>query len=408
MARLSGGSEWALVLSPEPPFPIAGGGAMRSASLCRFLAERYRLHLVTFTTSAGTENTLPADLADRLHCVRLPSHGKSLAARAIRNTSRLLRGALPLSDRFSNAQARQQVAGAIAGRQYRLALVEHFWCACYEQMLRPQAAYVMMDMHNIESALHARCAETDGWPARWAHRAFAGMARAQEQQMLPRFDLVLAASEPDQERIRQLAPGARVTVYPNAIPLCFPAAVEEEHCIAFSGNLEYHPNVAAVRFFAGQVWPVLREQDPSLRWRLIGKNEWAVRRWTAADPRIETTGAVEDAVAELARVRVVVVPLLAGSGTRIKILEAWPAGRAVVSTRVGAEGLPALDGGNLLLADSADEIRDAVLGLLRDPDRRRRLGCAGRRLVEEQLCWPVVWRRLEQDLAAHWAERTAP
>ncbi len=176
--------------------------------------------------------------------------------------------------------------------------------------------------------------------------------------------------------------------------------------MAFSGNLEYHPNVAAVRFFATRIWPSLRERDPALRWRLIGRNEAAVARWTSADPRIETTGAVQDALAELARARVVVVPLLAGSGTRIKILEAWAAGRAVVSTRVGAEGLPVKHGENLLLADSASAILDAILVLLQDEALRRRLGAAGRRLVEEQFCWPAAWQRLDPCLGVELGKPT--
>ena len=253
-------------------------------------------------------------------------------------------------------------------------------------------------MVDIESALHERCAATEGWPRRWAHGLFAGFARRSEQRLLPQFDLVLATSDADRNRIQQLAPRARVTVYPNAVPLRFPSPVEEEHCIAFSGNLEYHPNVAAVRFFARQVWPALRRQDPALRWLLIGRNQWAVARWTAGDPRIEATGPVEDPLAELARARLVVAPLLAGSGTRVKILEAWAASRAVVSTRVGAEGLPAIDGENLLLADSPEEILRAVWKLLEDEALRRRLGSAGRRVVEQQLCWPVVWQNLEQNL----------
>lgn len=405
MSKLSGGSdgarsEWALVLSPEPPYPMAGGGAVRTASICGFLASRYRLHLVTFAAEAGrgSGDRFPADGAEQLDWICLPPHRKGAAARAVRNTWRLLRGVLPLSDRFCGRRSREQVARAIHGRRYRLAVIEHFWCAAYGELLGRQAARVVMDMHNIESALHARCAAGDDWPARWAHRAFAGIASRAERQLLPQFDLVLAASETDRQRLCELAPGVRAAVYPNAIPLRFPPEAEEEHCVAFSGNLEYHPNAAAVRYFAREVWPALRRRDPQLRWRLIGKNAWAVERWTSGDPRIEVTGAVEDALAELARARVVVAPLLAGSGTRIKILEAWAAGRAVVSTRLGAEGLPAVDGENLVLADSPAEILQAILALLGDAERRRRLGSAGRRIVEQQLCWPVVWQSLEQSL----------
>lgn len=400
MSTLSGGSEWALLLAPEPPYPITGGGAMRTASLLHFLASRYRVHVVTFTVGDGPdpEAPLPANTAEQCDWIHLPHHRKTLAARVARNTLRLCRGVLPLSDRFSDRRSRRQVAQAIAGRRYALAVLEHFWCAAFLEMLRPRADFLVIDMANVESALHAHCARTEQWPARWAHRAFARIATQAEKDLLPQFDLVLATSQADQQKIRELAPRARVAVYANAIPLRFTDSIAEEHCVAFSGNLEYHPNVAAVRFFARRVWPELRERDPHLRWRLIGRNEWAVRDEINGDPRIETTGAVEDPLRELARARLVVVPVLAGSGTRVKILEAWAAGRAVVSTRLGAEGLPARDGDNLLLADTPDEILQAVLALLRDDNLRHRLGQAGRRIIERDLCWPAVWDKLEQTL----------
>jgi glycosyltransferase involved in cell wall biosynthesis len=381
---------------------VAGGGAIRTASLCRFLADRYRLHLVTF----GSPRGVPQELAERADWVELPHHGKSLPARVARNASRLWRGVLPLSERFSEAPCRQQVARLIEGRRYRLAVIEHFWCAGYRDLFSRCAGQVVLDMHNIESELHERCAATEAWPARWAHLRFQRLARQAERRLLPDFDLVLAASERDRRKLQDLAPGVRTAVYPNAIPARFPDPAPEEHCIAFSGNLEYHPNTSAVRYFATRVWPELRAREPGLRWRLIGKNETAVSRWVNGDERIETTGPVDDALAELARVRVIVVPLLAGSGTRIKILEAWAAGRAVVSTRVGAEGLPAVNGENLLLADSPAEMVQAVLGLLRDEPLRRRLGQAGRRLVEEQFCWPAAWRNLERWLGVELGKPT--
>ncbi|MBI3664969.1 MAG: glycosyltransferase [Acidobacteria bacterium] len=401
MSKLSGGSEWALLLAPEPPYPPAGGGAIRTASILHFLASRFRVHLVTFTVGDGSPpgTGLPAGLVAQLDWVRLPVHSRSVFARALRNAGRLLRGVLPLSDRFCGPEGREQVARAVSGRSYELAVVEHFWCASYGETLRRHAGFVVLDMHNIESALHARCARAETGPVRWMHAAFAGRALEQERKWAPRFDLVLTASEADRRLLEGIAPQARTVVYPNAVPLRLPGEGEEEHCIAFSGNLEYHPNRSAVRYFSREVWPRLRRRDARLRWRLIGRNEWAVRRWTAGDPSIETTGPVEDSLAELARVKVVVAPLLAGSGTRVKILEAWAAGRAVVSTRLGAEGLPAADEENLLLADSPAEMEQAVWRLLGDAELRRRLGQAGRRVVEQQLSWPAVWRGLEQNLA---------
>jgi glycosyltransferase involved in cell wall biosynthesis len=165
--------------------------------------------------------------------------------------------------------------------------------------------------------------------------------------------------------------------------------------IVFSGNLEYHPNRLAVRYFRDQVWPLVHRRWPGLKWRLIGKNPDAIRDLTEGDPNIELQGPVIDAVAELARARVAVVPIQAGSGTRLKILEAWAAGVPVVSTQIGAEGLEAIDGNHILIADSAATMVDAISKLLASPELRRRVGQAGRMLLEQEFTWESAWSRLD-------------
>ena len=159
--------------------------------------------------------------------------------------------------------------------------------------------------------------------------------------------------------------------------------------------MEYHPNISAVRFFRREIWPLLRERWPALVWRLVGKNPGAVARYTAGDSRIQALGPVDDAVRELARAKLAVAPLLAGSGTRFKILEAWAAATAVVSTTLGAEGLAARDGEHLLLADSAPAFAEAVSRLLARPQDRQGLGMAGRLLLEKRYTWEVAWRTID-------------
>ena len=187
----------------------------------------------------------------------------------------------------------------------------------------------------------------------------------------------MAASESDAAAARAVAPKAEVRVYPNAIPARPIPTEMRRDAIVFSGNMEYHPNRAAVRFFRRQIWPRLRDSHPNLVWRLVGKNPEAVRNLTDGDARIEVMGEVEDAVAELARAEVAIVPLLAGSGTRLKILEAWSAGTPVVSTSIGAEGLPARDAEHLLLADGAEAFTEAVTRLLACKELRETLACRG-------------------------------
>jgi glycosyltransferase involved in cell wall biosynthesis len=384
----------ALFLSPECPYPLTGGGQLRSASLLHALARTYAVDVVAFREpgAADPASLVPPNLAREVMVLELAANRRSLAAKAMRNAGRLLRRAPPLVDRFSGFH--EELRRRIQGRRYRVALIEHFWCAPYADVLKDCSERVLLDLHNIESVLHARCAVADPPLTGAAHRLFARASYRLERAWLPRFDGLLVTSAADAERARAIAPDADVRVYPNAIPWTPRPQREDSEVVAFSGNLEYHPNLSAVRFFREDIWPALRERWPALRWRLVGRNPHAVARYTAGDPRIETTGPIEDAIAELARVRVAVAPLLAGSGTRFKILEAWAAGTPVVSTAVGAEGLPARDGENILLADNASEFAGGVSRLLESAALRNRLADAGRALFERDFTWEAAWKTL--------------
>jgi polysaccharide biosynthesis protein PslH len=384
----------ALVLAPETPYPLTGGGALRTASLLHYLAQAHDVDLIVFRQPGGPDPALrmPAELVRRMTVIDLPPNGRSLAARTLRNTARMVRRVPPLVDRFSRFGA--QIARAVEGRRYAIGVIEHSWCAAYHRQIAASCACTVLDLHNIESTLHALCAASEGAGVALAHRVFRHASLEIERRWLPCFSQVLTASESDAAAARAIAPTARVRVYPNALP-SRPIPTETKcDSVVFSGNMEYHPNRSAVRFFRREVWPLLRERRPELVWRLVGKNPEAVRSFTGGDSRIEVTGEVEDAVRELAKSKVAVVPLLAGSGTRLKILEAWAAGTPVVSTTIGAEGLPVRDGQHLLLADGASELSGAVERLLACSELRESLAVAGRLLLEKEFIWEKAWRQL--------------
>ncbi|MDQ6706419.1 MAG: glycosyltransferase family 4 protein [Acidobacteriota bacterium] len=383
------------MLSPEAPYPPHGGGSLRTASLLGYLARRYAVDLIVFREPQAADPllALPPGLVRNIHVIELRHHAKTTAARAIRNGVRLLRRVPPLVDRFSGFEA--QVAAAARGKRYEVAIAEHFWCAPYIDQLATASPKTVLDLHNIESVLHAGCAATEPRLAALGHRHFYTASRALETALFPRYSQLLAASAEDARRVREISPSANVSIYPNALPWCPVPSRAPEFAIAFSGNLEYHPNQTAVRFFAGEIWPSLRERWPGLVWRLIGKNPEAVHRYTRSDSRIQRSGPIPDAIAELAAASVVVAPLLTGSGTRLKILEAWAAARPVVSTRIGAEGLPAKHGENILLADSAPEFIQAVSELLGNSEMRRRLGKAARLEFERNFTWEAAWSGLQ-------------
>ena len=384
----------ALFLAAEAPYPLAGGGALRSASLLNYLARTHDVDMIVFRQPGGPDPAaqMPPGLVRRIVTIDLPATGRGNISRALRNAVRLGRGVPPLVDRFAGFGRR--IAGEVAGLQYEIGVVEHFWCAPYWEEMSQVCERTALDLHNIESVLHGRCAQVERGAAALAHRAFGQACLELERAWLPRYSRVLAASEHDAALARAIAPRAHVEVYPNAIPLCPPPARLEEEAIVFSGNMEYHPNVSAVRFFREDVWPRLRERWPRLVWRLVGKNPGAVTQYTSGDSRIEVIGPVEDAVRELARARVAVVPLLAGSGTRFKILEAWAAGIPVISTTIGAEGLPAREDENILLADTGPVFAETATRLLASCALRERLGAAGRRSFMQGFTWEAAWTKL--------------
>ncbi|MBN8729203.1 MAG: glycosyltransferase [Acidobacteria bacterium] len=382
----------ALVLSPEAPYPLWGGGALRTASMLHSLAQRYELDVLLFREPAAGDPAavLPPGLAVRTAVITLPHHARTVAARLGRNALRLLRAVPPLWDRFHGFD--REVAEFVSGHSYDLAVVEHFWCAHYERILRPAARRVVLDLHNVESALHRRYGAVEGGALRWAHGRFARAYESLEAAWLPRFDLVLAPSLAD----AALLPAARTAVYPNTIPL-YPAAAPystRPPVVVFSGNMEYHPNVQAVRWFGRDIWPLIRRARPEAEWLLVGKNEHAVRPLLAGARGVRFTGMVEDALGELARAAVAVVPLLSGSGTRLKILEAWAAGTPVVSTPLGAEGLGRAETLPLALASTPEEFAAAVLRLLDAPREAAALAAGGRKFYEESFTWESAGRVL--------------
>jgi len=385
----------ALVLSPEAPYPLVGGGALRTASLLQYLARTRPVDLILFHQPGHSDpkSQLPPGLVRRVSVIQLPPTGRGLTARALRNSSRMVRRVPPLVDRFSGFQ--REVTAAIGDARYEIGLIEHSWCAPYWEQIAPACSRTVLDLHNIESTLHARCAEVEGRATAFAHRVFRDASLALERTWLPRFSQVLTTSPSDAGTALAIAPAAHVAVYPNALPWVPQPPAADEEVVVFSGNMEYHPNVSAVRFFRSEVWPLLRERWPSLVWRLVGKNPAAVSRFTSGDPRIQVTGEVDDAIAELAKARAAVVPLLAGSGTRFKILEAWSAGLPVVTTTIGAEGLPARDGDNLRIADGGPAFAAAVTQVLENASLRRKLGHAGRLELEREFTWESAWKKLD-------------
>jgi glycosyltransferase involved in cell wall biosynthesis len=384
-----------LMITPEPPYPLHGGGAYRIASLVHYFSRLAHVDLILISES-GQPALLPDGLVQSQTVIPLPVHGKGMWERYTRNARRAVRGVPPLIDRLSGLAP--AIANAVRGRRYDLGIIEHFWCAPYIGELQAVCDETVLDLHNVESVLHKRCAATGSGLIAAGHRRFAPASRKLESTLLPRFSRVLVTSESDARLVTKIAPAARTVFYPNALPRMERSLPSEQPALVFSANFEYHPNIDAVRYLTSEIWPETRKYWPELKIRLVGRGDSSIRHLLPLDAGIETTGPVADARAEIAAAQVVIAPLRAGSGTRIKILEAWSAARPVVATSIAAEGLLAEHGGNIVLADTAADFARAIVDLLGDPEKRRRLGTAGQRTFETHYTWEAAWRELDRNL----------
>ncbi|HVF91170.1 MAG TPA: glycosyltransferase, partial [Blastocatellia bacterium] len=160
--------------------------------------------------------------------------------------------------------------------------------------------------------------------------------------------------------------------------------------VVFVGSMDYHANVDAAVCFAREAWPALRERNPELVFTIVGRNPAPEVRALARIPGVEVTGTVGDVRPYYRDALAEVVPLRIGGGSRLKILEAMAAGVPVVSTRLGAEGLAVIDDRNILLADSAEGQRRAILSLFEDRALWQRLAHEGRVLVRSRYDWSAI------------------
>ena len=217
--------------------------------------------------------------------------------------------------------------------------------------------------------------------------------------MLRQFDVCTVASEQERANVFDIAPGYhQVEVIPNGIDTRFYAedyGPPEPDTLIFTGALTYYANFDAMRFFLGEVFPLLKAQRPGLRLRVTGSTTGVPVDSLPATDGVTFTGYVEDVRPLVARSQVCLAPMRIGGGTRLKILEAMALGTPVVATSKGAEGLEVVPGQHLLIADQPTDFAAAVASLLEDQELRERLSRNGRDLVQARYDWDIIGQKYD-------------
>jgi len=259
--------------------------------------------------------------------------------------------------------------------------------------------------HNVESEIWRRHAETKtGMFGKLLYGAQYRRMMRYEARTLGRFDGVLAVSDADRDTFSRLYPGAirrPAHVVPTGVDTDYfapsPSGPDSREMV-FTGSMDWLPNEDAMVFFCRDVLPIIRAQEPAVRLTIVGRAPTPAVKRLADAAFVQVTGRVDDVRPYMKDAAVYVVPLRIGGGTRLKIFEAMAMGKAVVSTTVGAEGLPVTSGDHVMLADDPRTFADAVVRLMRNVDRRREIEAAARALVVERYDWSAVAGELETAL----------
>jgi glycosyltransferase involved in cell wall biosynthesis len=376
-----------VVVAKFVPWPPNSGDKRRVLGVVRALRERGEVTLCAF---AGPDEDAEPLIADGIDVRSVP---------LTRNPATLLRGLVAgrsvTAARFWDPRLAALVTDATAAEPDVL-VVEHVQLLPYARGRR--AGIRVVDMHNVESVLVRRMSESSGGLRRLALAVESRAVRGLERRSTD-VDVVMVVSDLDREALEQVVRHPNVVVVPNAWEEPAPLPQAAEPVASFVALLSWRPNVDAAVWFCHEVWPRVVAALPDARLQLVGRNPAdAVRALASAT--VEVTGTVPDLTPWYARTRVALAPLLAGGGSRLKILEALAAGRPVVATSVGAEGLEDLIGRGVLVADDPAEMATAVVDLLRDPQRSAALGNAGTAAVAADHSWAAAVRPLLAALPA--------
>ena len=380
-------------------WPLTTGGRLRSFHIVSELSQRHRVILATTHGPGDDPQGLAAALprCERVFSVPYGPPGRG-SARVLTTLLRSWLSPHPLHFwRWRAPALRGEVTRLLAAGDVDLCVADFLHAVPNVPLAGPVP--VVLFAHNVEHMIWKRQSQVE--PRPWRRAALElewRKVRRWEARACAQAALTVAVSEADRDMLAALAPGARVAAIPTGVDPAYYApngGQEAPAQLVFTGSMDWYANEDGIVHFLDAILPAIRGEIPETGLTIVGRNPTPRLRQAAARAGACVTGTVDDVRPFISEAAVYIVPLRIGGGTRLKIFEALAMGKAVVSTRVGAEGLPLAPGVHFLGADDPAEFARAVVSLLRDPGRRKALGLAGRRLVEERFSWPQVAREFE-------------
>jgi glycosyltransferase involved in cell wall biosynthesis len=386
-----------LILTQVLPYPPDSGPKIKTYNVIKYLAQNHRVALVSFVRGDQTEHIRHLErYCQAVHTVPMERNAMRDGLAMARS---LLSGQPWMMVRDDRRAMRALVDFLSAGQSFDVAHADQLNMGQYAG--RVSGAFKILDAHNALWLLYKRLWETTSpGPRKLLLGRDWRLLKTYEGRLVRQFDAVLAVSHEDGAALQEAAGRpVDVTVIPIAIDTDEVTFVEREaepgH-ILHIGTMYWPPNIDAVNWFVREVYPLIRRGRPDVQFDVVGSRPPAeLLALNGAGLGINVTGYVQDPTPYQQRAAVMAVPLLAGGGMRVKILNALAEGVPIVSTTLGYEGIEVTPGRDILVGDTPETFAAEVLRVLNDPDLGRQLAANGRRLAEEKYDYRHACRPLD-------------
>jgi glycosyltransferase involved in cell wall biosynthesis len=377
--------------------PTTRGGEIRTLETLKRLHSRHEIHYVALDHGNAEGIERSSEYCTRAYPIPHQTPDKSSLGFAIQ-LARGLVSPLPVAvSRYHSRGMRQKIAELMRQEAFDCIVCDFLFPA---QNI-PNLAACVLFQHNVEAVIWKRRGTNARNPIeRFYLQQQARRMREYERETCRQVKHIIAVSETDAAIMREEYGAHRVHATPTGVDLeyfCAPAAAPRTTDLVFVGSMDWAPNIEGAEWFVREVLPLIREQKPDCSVSFAGrKPARSILDLAAADPLIVVTGTVPDIRPHLWGATVSIVPLLTGGGTRLKIFEAMAARIPVVSTTIGAEGLPVEHSAHLYLADDPQSFAARCLELMEDRETHSRLACAGWTLVSSRFSWDAAAQEFER------------
>jgi glycosyltransferase involved in cell wall biosynthesis len=373
--------------------PVDKGGKIRTFHMLRELKRVHHVTYVTLDDGHAAPDALERAAEYCQDVVRIPfrtpvKRSPGFYADLVRNLASPLPYAIA---KYRSAAMRREIGARAAAGDVDV-LVCDFLTPSVNIPDDPGCPAVLFQ-HNVEALIWKRHWELARDPlSRGYLRAQWRRMRTFEARECRRYDHVVVVSPEDRELVSRDYGVRAVSEVPTGVDTEYfrshGKSPRDPHNMVFTGSMDWIPNEDAVRFCVHEILPLIRQVVPDATLTVVGRNPSpSLVALGGREPGVTVTGRVDDVRPYMERAALYLVPIRIGGGTRLKIFEAMAMGLPVVSTRVGAEGLPVADGQDIVLADSPAQFANAAIQLLTDPKRAQALGGAASRMVRERAGW---------------------